>query len=154
MLLDQDPGPYDQLRDIVPAEVDSRDGSRYWFVATSTHTFTVFATGLDQARAIVLVELGYTFRPWLASELSARPASAAEISTVDKWRGSRALRVNTKTSKKKRRAITLVARMLNHADTRAAGENAQDLGAGSPARRTGKRRRVHVQHGDDPGLTL
>jgi hypothetical protein len=92
--LDQDPGP-STTAGVAPSSLDERRKDR-WLVFGPTFVFACMANRSDEARALVLVRLGYASRPWLASNLTARQASTAEIAAVSARRRTPALRVNAK----------------------------------------------------------
>lgn len=126
-LLDQDPGPYNQTRGVMPTEpADRLPPSGHWLVFGPTFIVAVEASNFDQARALVLVKLGYTFRPWLADGLDARPATAAESRYVCQRKRTKPFRLTSKTPSHVRGAVLLVSKMLAHADFRSSGEKLTD----------------------------
>jgi hypothetical protein len=110
--LDHDPGP-SATAGVVPSPLDERRKDR-WLVFGPTFVFACMANRSDEARALVMVRLGYASRPWLASNLTARQASNGEIAAVCVQRRHPALRVNDKN----RRVVHRVTAELVSGDKR------------------------------------
>lgn len=125
--LDQDPGPSNVLVGVMPAELPDRDGARFWLVQGPTFIYGARCYGVDIARALVLDRLGYGDRPELAENLSARPATAAEVRHVTARTGRPALVLPR--SNRARGRVERIAADLHHHDVRASDSNVSDVGA-------------------------
>jgi hypothetical protein len=142
MRLDQDPGPYNVLGDRMPADPKQRDGSHFWLIHGPTFVFAARCGGVDMARALVLDKLCYSDRAELAENLSARPATLAEVQQVVRMTGRPALRVQRNSG---RRLVRLLVALYKD-DVRHGGEKLTEHSA-FPSHHSASRRRLQNPQG-------